>query len=696
MKLSDAKPYFESSGEMQEHFFSVQDQGMIFDILRSKMYSNPILAICREITSNARDAHREVGKPDDPIHIHLPFGLEPDFKIKDFGPGISPDRMVNIFIKYTASTKRNDNLQTGGFGLGAKTPFSYSDQFSVTTVHDGIRYSYICIIDETKVGKLVMLDKRSTDEPNSTEISIPVKPIDFSSFRQYVEQACRHWTTKPVITGGTIEWQTFNKVLEGNGWAITATNDWQQAAKLVIDGIEYPLELNALRKYADPKLIDAARGNFIMYFGVGELSLSANREQIFLDKPTQEKIRERLNEITAEVKKTVEEKIDTFPNLWDANVFYRRQLTSAFSNLSFLGKLQWKGHTLSNEYVEVKCPLFSFTRGRYSRKYGHDPNRLSRSTGHSFHFQEKTQLIINDLPIKEPTPRHLKKFFESNPDLQTAYVICPNDKQTEADLDKAISLNELQPKRLSDFTKASKRNYTPAAFRLLVFKFDPIASAFRQVSYDSVDQDTNTKVLCKLNRDDAGYRETILKSGNSVGNNVLRALLKNSPNTSFYGVGQDTDAKRVEEDFSDFSNLDDFIEENVVNNKTMNYVEIKFAQEYVYEHGSEDRFLKSLPSFRDIIDDKQSLFLRRLELHQKLKDLNAVAHDGMLEIYESAKGAITEDILNQFLKDHPEWDIVKMNKEYSDKYPLLDAVQTYHLHNLVPDIAQYVNLIDKI
>ena len=77
MKLSEAKPYFESSGDMQEHFFSIQDQGMIFDILRSKMYSNPILAICREITSNARDAHREIGRPDLPIQIHLPVGLEP-------------------------------------------------------------------------------------------------------------------------------------------------------------------------------------------------------------------------------------------------------------------------------------------------------------------------------------------------------------------------------------------------------------------------------------------------------------------------------------------------------------------------------------------------------------------------------------------------------------------------------------------
>src|SRR5579885_1217310 len=155
MRLNEVRPKVETSGELEEQFFSIEDQGMIFDILRNKMYSNPILAICREITSNARDAHREVKTPEVPVQITLPNHLEEYYKVKDFGPGISPDRMTNIFIKYTASTKRGDNVQTGGFGLGAKTPFAYSDSFSVVTVYNGIKYDYSCFIDETRVGKMV-------------------------------------------------------------------------------------------------------------------------------------------------------------------------------------------------------------------------------------------------------------------------------------------------------------------------------------------------------------------------------------------------------------------------------------------------------------------------------------------------------------------------------------------------------------
>jgi hypothetical protein len=694
MKLSEVKPYFESSGEMQSHFFSIKDQGMIFDILRSKMYSNPILAICREISSNARDAHREVGTPERPIEIHLPFGLEPNYRIRDFGPGISPDRMLNVFIQYTASTKRDDNTQTGGFGLGAKTPFAYSDQFEVTTVHNGIRYSYVCNIDETKVGKLVLLDQRPTKEPNGTEISMPVKHVDFNYFRQYTEQACRHWDVKPIITGGTVEWQTINKIAEGPGWAIASTADWQKFAKLVIDGIEYPLELDALRKYADPKLIDAARGNFVMYFGVGELSLSANREQIFLDKPTQDKVRERLDQITKEIRQKVQDKIDAFPNLWEANVYYRKELNSVFSNLHFLGKLFWKKHELSNGYVETKCPIYTFTKGKYSRRLGSDPNKLTRSVGTSFQFEEGSQLFINDLPIKEPTPRHVKKAFEDDPKLKTLVVVCPNDKQSEDDLNKTIHLDEMLPRKLSSVTKASSRAYTPPAQRLLIFKFDLNAGAFRQVSYDNMEEDTNSeKVLCLLTRDHYSNRMPVLANKQSLGLTALKSLLERNPKVSFYGVDKDTDANRLDEEFSDFTKLDDFIEKKVFNNKSINYVEIKFAKSHTYD--VDERMIKYFDKLESLINDRQSSFLTRLELHKTVKKLSG-NDQSLLEIYESVKGEITDSTLRTFLKTNPNWDIQQINKEYEKKYPLLGAINTYNMSHIVEHIAHYVNMVDKI
>ena len=43
----------------------------------------------------------------------------------------------------------------------------------------------------------------------------------------------------------------------------------------------------------------------------------------------------------------------------------------------------------------------------------------------SIHFQENSEIFFNDLPIKEPTPRHVKKAFEDNPKLNSIHNLSP-------------------------------------------------------------------------------------------------------------------------------------------------------------------------------------------------------------------------------------------------------------------------------
>ena len=693
MKLDGAKPFFESSGDMEEQFFSVEDQGMIFDILRNKMYSNPILAICREIACNARDAHREVGKPDEPIHIQLPVGLQPEYRIKDYGPGISTDRMLNVFIKYTASTKRQDNMQTGGFGLGAKTPFSYSDQFHITTVVDGTKYSYTCGIDETKVGKLVLLGKESSEEPNSTEIAVPVKAQDYNSFRQYTEQACRRWTVRPCITGSNIVWSEHKKILEGDSWVLEESDGGYYGGrhpKLVIDGIEYPLELEALRKYADAKLIDSLKGDLIMYFGVGELSLSANREQVYLDKSTQDKIRLRLEDIQKELKTRVETRIEVFPNYWDANLYYRKELNESFNSIDFLMPLSWHGYQLTNRQgsVNIGCNVYYFERGKYSRKHGPQPDKLSRSIMQVITFDSGYELYLNDLTIKEPTIKHVKKAFDDNPLLKRIQVICPNATVTEDSLNLKYHLEQMLPKKLSSITKAKGRAYTPSANRLLIFKFD--GTDFRQSSYDAMEEDTNTKVLCLLHRKDTD-RIPIMANQPTQPSALFQALLEKKPDVSFYGVDQNTDKDRLEEEFDDFIKIDAFVDD-IVFNAGISYTEIKFAQENICH--TDHHMIDVLDKLEPLILDKQSPFLTRLDLHQKIMKLRDTDVQ-LLFIYEQTKGEISTASLENFVKANPEWDIVKRNEEYRLKYPLLEAIEGYRVSRYIQDVAHYVNLIDK-
>lgn len=692
MKLNETRPYLESAGELEEQFFGIQDTGALFDILRKKVYSNPILAICREISCNARDAHREVGTPEIPVHIHLPNNLKPYYQIKDFGPGISPDRMSNVFIKYTASTKRADNVQTGGFGLGAKTPFSYADSFSIITVHDGTKYNYNCVIDETRVGKLILTHQEPTTDKNGTEIMIPVLSRNFNDFKVYTEQACRHWDVKPIISGGEIEWKEPEITLSGNKWAV-APSDGNMEAKVIIDGIEYPLDLTALKNYADTQLVGAVKGQLIMYFGVGELSLSVSREQVYLDERTQGIIRDRLKAIGQEIRQRAVEKIDAIPNLWDANIYFNTELRATFNSTDFLNPLEWKGFKLLKNHFSTNTTTYLFTKGKYSHKYGMDPNKLSRSSDYYVRFDKHTALYYNDLPIKDPTPRHVKKAFDDDPNLGRLYVICPSDKITKDDLFKAFNLEAMGIKFLSSITKATARAYTPPAARLLVFKFDNRAAAFRQVSYASIDEDKSTKILCTLKRrQDNGIRYAILKNKHELSYSSLRALIAKFPNHSFYGVDETASADRIKEDFSDFTDVESFIKKNVFGNQSIDYIKIKFANQN--QHIVNSQLVKVHKEMSPLIKTLDSLYLQCLNLQKTLKDL--VSNDvEMLNLYETINGVIDESHFKQFVKDNPQLDIKKLCNKFTQKYPLLGHINSWDYRDLVPHLAEYVNLIDK-
>jgi hypothetical protein len=693
MKLDEARPYLEASGQLEEQFFSIQDTGMIFDILRNKMYSNPILAICREISCNARDAHREVGKADVPVHIHIPNTLEPYYKVKDFGPGISPERMSNIFIKYTASTKRIDNIQTGGFGLGAKTPFSYSDTFSIITVVDGVQYNYSCFIDETKVGKLMLMGESPTSEPNGTEIIIPVQPKNFNEFSTWTEQACRHWKVRPVIKGGHLEWKEIIPILEGTNWTIAHSEGYNRNCRLIIDGIEYPLELSVLKKYADASLIDSCMGDFIMHFGVGELSLSASREQVYVDEKTQRVLRERLSLVQKEIKKSTTDKIDSIPNLWLANIYYRKELRQAFNNIRFLGTLTWKGIELGDSYAHTGTNVFAFTKGKYGRRNS-DPNKLTRGRNDHIFFEADSELYINDLPLKEPTPRHVKKAFEANPALKSVQVICPSDKVSIADLETKLNLSKMEPKLLSSITKATARAYTPATSRLLIFKFDRGACAFRQVSYSSLEEDTNEKVLCILNKDTYNSNRTVYVQGKiNFGMSELRGLSTKFTDVSFYGLDTGTPEDRIEEDFSDMMSLEDFVKEKIVDNKSIDYIKTAYCLEQ--NQHTDNRMGRVFSKMEPLIENKNSLFLKRFQTEELIKQSIKEAEVQMLRIYESYNGSFDVPTLNDYGKAHPELQLRKMNEDYEKRYPLIDNINSYHYDQIIPHLVQYINLIDR-
>ena len=91
-------------------------------MLRTNLYSDIHGSIIRELASNVVDSHIEAGKPDavgeiEWIDENRLLGVDAQLIIRDFGVGLSPERMRTVYGNYLSSTKRDSNDQTGGFGL---------------------------------------------------------------------------------------------------------------------------------------------------------------------------------------------------------------------------------------------------------------------------------------------------------------------------------------------------------------------------------------------------------------------------------------------------------------------------------------------------------------------------------------------------------------------------------------------------
>ncbi len=140
----------------------------------TELYSNPTLAVIRELGTNALDSHVQAGISR-PIEVTLPNKLFPYFKVKDYGVGLSIEDIENIYSQYGASTKRHSNDFVGMLGFGAKAPWAYTSQFNVVAVKSGVRIAVSCSRVEDGTAVMEIISETQTDESDGLEVIVPVK-----------------------------------------------------------------------------------------------------------------------------------------------------------------------------------------------------------------------------------------------------------------------------------------------------------------------------------------------------------------------------------------------------------------------------------------------------------------------------------------------------------------------------------------
>ena len=174
MILQDTLNTIEQIGEVTEQAeFKIKASKKAFTIL-SGLYSDLPLAIVRELAANGLDAHVVAGKKNVPIEIHLPNALEPWLTITDFGTGISHKDIYDIYTTYFESTKTNTNDQIGCLGLGAKSQLAYTDNFTTTSIVDGVKRIYNVFFNTSGVPSISLMSQENTTEGNGLSVQIPV------------------------------------------------------------------------------------------------------------------------------------------------------------------------------------------------------------------------------------------------------------------------------------------------------------------------------------------------------------------------------------------------------------------------------------------------------------------------------------------------------------------------------------------
>ena len=317
-------------GEIGE--FRIRNSAKAFNILSSGLYANKIRAIVRELSCNAVDSHTAAGKQNTPFDVHLPNSLEPWFSIRDYGTGLSHDQVTNIYTTYFESTKTASNEFIGALGLGSKSPFSYTDNFTVTAIKDGVKGVYTAFINEAGVPSIAkMMDEQTTD-PAGVEVKFAVEErYDFDKFRQEARYVYEYFKLRPVVSGSADFKFKDPAYKEKDIIPGVHYSDDGRSSYAIMGNIKYPIDVpNADKALAGLKGLLGC--GLVMEFAIGELDFQASREGLSYIPQTIDAIKNKLEQLNAQLATHIANEADKITNMWERALYLEKRFADNLFN----------------------------------------------------------------------------------------------------------------------------------------------------------------------------------------------------------------------------------------------------------------------------------------------------------------------------------------------------------------------------
>jgi len=467
------KMNIEKSDGLKESTFRIKTNAKAFQILSSGLYSDKIKAILRELSANAYDSHVEAGNSN-PFEINLPNDMEPHFYIRDYGTGISHEDILSIYTTYFDSTRSTSNEMVGMMGLGSKSPFAYTDSFSVTSWHSGMKRIYNAYVNENGIPSITLMVETPSSEPTGLEVKFPVKSLDMTTFRNRARTVFSHFKIVPNITGQPITIEKQEYFLQRPNWGLRKNNnvDYHSGARAIMGNIAYPLA------YPDDNLTETQKAilttDIDIVFPIGDLDVSASRESLSYDKATKANIGKRLDQIAHEISQEIIAELAKCQSLWDARILVYQLASGAYSKLNkFLTSskipLTWGDNDLFKDVnlgnvsltgITSKIDIMGWSAPRsWSRRKTCSANQL-----HSIPVQDNLEIIVHD--GCKHVEKRMKKYFEN---LATSST---SDRSNKHHL--VVVLKPLDSEGLQAFKKTVGMLETVEFKPLSSFPFDPI------------------------------------------------------------------------------------------------------------------------------------------------------------------------------------------------------------------------------
>ena len=432
-----------SRGALSSNTYKVAQTAKMMRMLSKDLYKDHVSAPIRELSTNAWDSHIMAENMDQLPIINLPTYDNLEFSIRDFGTGMSPEKMVTMYRTYGASDKTDNNLLNGCMGIGSKAPFAYCDSFTSTTFYNGMKYVYINAKNKEGIPSINLFHSEPTTEPNGMRISFACKEKDIHEFRNKTVKILRWFPKQFVVHVGNEVDNTF--AIEPYEYSMqSADGDWlirkdknDTESYVVMGNVRYPISQSFFASdksqvrdndwysyYDHSPIIKMLNLGLELRLELGEVDFDISREALQYSDFTIEAIKAKLNEVMDTIKVKIESEFASCTSLWDARILYQelnegklKDLMSiaAFVHPEFNGvKVNSKPINLSKE-TKDSMNIISFDWCLHKQQYKKLYNYQTIAA------DDNTVIYIADMG----TGNHLAAMRDAGDD-KRLYVVTPN------------------------------------------------------------------------------------------------------------------------------------------------------------------------------------------------------------------------------------------------------------------------------